>query len=835
MTRKHQHGASYHDEEVDDYVDDGSHNDGSDDFSEEDGSGSEGDDDDDNGEHNQNYHEGGFTGERKEEVDRKWEESYEKLLEYRMEHGHCNVPVGYKLDAALARWVALNRAVGRENRMDPERKEKLELIGFSWGFFRDKSLWEKQFDKLRAYKKKHGDCKVPRVYEPDRSLGTWVKNQRYRHRNNMVKPEERRKLESIGFDWGLNSYVNYWKQQYGKLILFVRINGHTRVPKTYAADQPLSDWVSLQRHRKRNGKMTEDRAQKLDALGFEWQPKRGRPVKVKIAPQEQQQQQEAEDFYPPSQDDNEDDQDDYPEDQREEDHHGYAQHQHQEELNDDAQQQQLGDYHHDAYPGSAAAASLPPTHGAASPEVAALLEAVAAEVPEVAAAWATDVAYSPRIDHYAPTEEFSMPALLTQPPQTHSEGSEDLKPAARVPWEVMYQSLEAYKLQHGDCLVPRSYDKVLSTWVETQRSTYRAGTIPDYRRDRLNALGFVWATSEIKEQRWNEMFERLVQYKAIHGTTLVPRPYEDDPQLSAWAERNRQSCTREDRIAKLASIDFVWPVNQRSMTSPMASDEKWQEMYDTLVEYKRFYSDCLVPRDFEHFPMLGVWVETQRAVYRGNTLALDRIQKLNDVDFVWDPSLKRNEEAWDSMLDKLVQYKAVHGDCSVPRHYKEDPSLGGWVGRNRYVGRIGTISEDRKKKLDAIGFNWGEALDKGVWEAQFDKLIVFRNEFGHCRVPLGYKPDVSLGNWVKYQRQRDKMGLMDADQRDKLNFLEFSWCQTLQPKKQPPKPRKRRNKVNDETTKTNEAVVAADVEGNNDLGEPAAKKLKPNAMQTAVV
>ena len=118
---------------------------------------------------NANY-ESGVTGKCKAELDKKWEDLYERLLEFRMEHGHCNVSVGFKNDPKLARWVALNRTLGRENRMDLERKEKLELIGFSWGFFRDKSLWQKQYENLCAYKKKHGDCKVPRIYEPDRSL-----------------------------------------------------------------------------------------------------------------------------------------------------------------------------------------------------------------------------------------------------------------------------------------------------------------------------------------------------------------------------------------------------------------------------------------------------------------------------------------------------------------------------------------------------------------------------------------------------------------------------------------------------------------------------------------
>ena len=38
-------------------------------------------------------------------------------------------------------------------------------------------LWEQMFAKLVAYKKEHGDCKVPKTWYPDPSLGGWVSSQ----------------------------------------------------------------------------------------------------------------------------------------------------------------------------------------------------------------------------------------------------------------------------------------------------------------------------------------------------------------------------------------------------------------------------------------------------------------------------------------------------------------------------------------------------------------------------------------------------------------------------------------------------------------------------------
>lgn len=60
-------------------------------------------------------------------------------------------------------------------------------------------------------------------------------------------------------------------------------------------------------------------------------------------------------------------------------------------------------------------------------------------------------------------------------------------------WEDMFGRLVAYKQEHGDCLVPRSYsDKQLGNWVNTQRSLKSRGKLETARIQRLDELGFAW-------------------------------------------------------------------------------------------------------------------------------------------------------------------------------------------------------------------------------------------------------------------------------------------------------------------------------------------------------
>ena len=94
----------------------------------------------------------------------------------------------------------------------------------------------------------------------------------------------------------------------------------------------------------------------------------------------------------------------------------------------------------------------------------------------------------------------------------------------------MFERLKEYKEEYGDCLVPKRYadDPKLGLWVSRQR---RISTLDDKtkkeRRDKLNSIGFVWSVREAGrssklDKKWNDKFERLVQYKQEHGDCLVP-------------------------------------------------------------------------------------------------------------------------------------------------------------------------------------------------------------------------------------------------------------------------------------------------------------------------
>ena len=83
-------------------------------------------------------------------------------------------------------------------------------------------------------------------------------------------------------------------------------------------------------------------------------------------------------------------------------------------------------------------------------------------------------------------------------------------------------------------------------------------------------------------------------------------------------------------------------------------------------------------------------------------LSDERKQRLDGIGFVWDPF----EAQWNLYFEALKAYQQEYGDYLVPAIYKTPTGLklGRWMRTQRRY--INELSDDRKQRLDSIGFVW---------------------------------------------------------------------------------------------------------------------------------
>jgi hypothetical protein len=161
-------------------------------------------------------------------------------------------------------------------------------------------------------------------------------------------------------------------------------------------------------------------------------------------------------------------------------------------------------------------------------------------------------------------------------------------------------------------------------------------------------------------------------------------------------------------------------------------------------------------------------------------------QNLIEVPKASDKKTPRKKDSkWLSTLEELNEYKQIHGDCIVPRGYAENPRLASWVAEQRKQyklmqdGKQSSITPERVLMLKELGFAWN--AQEAAWDRHMKDLKQFREENGHCHVPLNNSEYPKLGLWVKEQRRhctlmkQGKQSHMTEERIAELDTIGFCW------------------------------------------------------------
>ncbi len=390
----------------------------------------------------------------------------------------------------------------------------------------------------------------------------------------------------------------------------------------------------------------------------------------------------------------------------------------------------------------------------------------------------------------------------------------------------------------------------LHSWCQDQRAEYHRmcrgepTTMTPSRRNILMEIGFAGVGDNIRKKRtasvstraaWSKWMEKLTEYRAKHGNVDVPLKYEPCPSLGTFVNRQRTELRKMEagkassltpaRIQDLNKLGFTWALRE--------SHVSWEDRYEELKEFKDTNGElvlfllylfcvilclvslillrrssfnneghCNVPKQYPKNPALGYWVNEQRSQYRRfvdkkpSYMTEDKIQALKEIGFKWSMREVGNGTSnWDDWLKQLRAYKDEHGDTDVSLKYAKNPSLGAFVNRQRteyrkmQQGAQSSLTEERIKSLDELGFKWQMRVSRTPWEQRLKELREFKEVHGHCNVPSTWSENQPLAYWVFKQRGQYRMfkqGLksgnrnsrcnMTADRIAQLDILGFEWA-----------------------------------------------------------
>lgn len=271
----------------------------------------------------------------------------------------------------------------------------------------------------------------------------------------------------------------------------------------------------------------------------------------------------------------------------------------------------------------------------------------------------------------------------------------------RNKWDEMYEWLKTYYLKNGKAYVQRDMSNGysgtelnrLNRWCGKQVWYYRRGKLPPDRIKLLLEIDFDFNLLEsILIDNWETNFEKLIKFHERFGHYNVPVRWEEDKLLASWVQRTRvrKKLLSRDRISKLDEIGFTWDY----------WEDNWEKHFEELKAFKEKHGTCNVYPSQDN--KLYYWIRQIRKIRRGYfdyQLTEDRIQKLDEIGFVWNP----RDVFWEDCFDKLVEFKKQNGHCRV-KYLPETKTLYLWCRTTRYNKQ--TLSKEKIDRLDEIGFVW---------------------------------------------------------------------------------------------------------------------------------
>ena len=212
----------------------------------------------------------------KKELEARWDAFYDAAASAAAKEGSLRLPYNYVTEDGLplGRWLETQRQVRagqKPGRLDADRIAKLDKLGIEWKQ-RSELAWEKAFASAKKYRDDHGDLLVPVRYR-DRSgfaLGEWIVYNRQRYVSGNLTRARIERLEAIGMVW--NASTDLWEQSYAAAARYYLEHKDLEAPIKYVTPDgfALGVWLSSQRSAYKNGDLTPEQIERLEAIGINW-------------------------------------------------------------------------------------------------------------------------------------------------------------------------------------------------------------------------------------------------------------------------------------------------------------------------------------------------------------------------------------------------------------------------------------------------------------------------------------------------------------------------------------------------------------------------------------
>lgn len=268
---------------------------------------------------------------------------------------------------------------------------------------------------------------------------------------------------------------------------------------------------------------------------------------------------------------------------------------------------------------------------------------------------------------------------------------------------------------------------------------------------------------------WSYRFSLLKEFREIFERWPRKKELFRGEKLGVWYGA-QQHCFKNNlledyQVKLLLSIGFNGDL----------FNSKWDIQFNHLKQYRQLnpVSWVTVNEEFPEGNKLGAWCCDQRENYRKGKLNQLRIEKLNSIEFLWNPLI----DEWKIQYNHLKEFRNLFKNRwpKIKEEFPKGNKLGRWCSIQREAFKKGNLSDFQIKALESLNFIWNNFSN--AWDKQLEYLKEYRKLFPD-KFPTQreeFPPGNKLGYWCSKQRLSNAKNKLNFSNKFKLESLGFDF------------------------------------------------------------
>ena len=249
-------------------------------------------------------------------------------------------------------------------------------------------------------------------------------------------------------------------------------------------------------------------------------------------------------------------------------------------------------------------------------------------------------------------------------------------------WTQMYMLAELYFKEYGNLEISKKFKTLNGTdedengynlggWLVSQRQMYKKSKLSKEREELLEKIGMRFETRD-NDEVWTRMYKLTETYFKKYGNLEIPSRFktlngidydENGYNLGQWQSWQRKKY-KKSKLSKERK-DLLEKIGMRFETRD--NDEVWNQMYMLVELYFKEYGNLEIPSKFktlngtdedENGYNLGIWLVSQRQMYKKGKLSPERKELLDQIGMIWEIR-KRKDKKQELCNEYLIPYEEV--------------------------------------------------------------------------------------------------------------------------------------------------------------------------------